>query len=56
LESLDYHNRRELDRLQGIEYPKVEGDPEPNDLEPYTPLCAPGKVCPGPQLILRKAP
>jgi hypothetical protein len=49
-------NRRELDRLQGIEYPKVEGDPEPDQLEPYAPLCPAGKVCPGAQLILKKAP
>lgn len=49
-------NRRELDRLQGIEYPKVDGDPEPENLKPVTPLCAPGKVCPGPQIILLRPP
>jgi hypothetical protein len=49
-------NTREVWRLLGVEMPKTEGDPDPNDLEPYTPLCAPGKVCPGPQLILRRAP
>ncbi len=49
-------NRREIDRLQGIEYPKVEGDPDPENLEPMTRLCPAGKVCPGPQIVLRRAP
>ncbi len=47
-------NRRELDRLQGTEYPKADGDPEPDDLKPYVPLCPAGKVCPGAQIILTR--
>lgn len=49
-------NNREVWRLLGVEVPKTEGDPDPIDLEPVTPLCPAGKVCSGPQLILRKAP
>lgn len=47
-------NMRELMRLQGVEIPKNEGDPEPADLKPYAPLCPAGKVCTGPQLILTR--
>jgi hypothetical protein len=47
-------NLRELMRLQGVEIPKREGDPDPEDLKPYAPLCSAGKVCPGPQLILTR--
>ncbi len=48
-------NMRELMRLQGVEIPKNEGDPEPADLKPYAPLCPSGKVCTGPQLILTRS-
>lgn len=49
-------NMRELMRLQGVELPKHKGDPESDELKPVTPLCQPGKVCPGPQLILTNPP
>lgn len=48
-------NMRELMRLQGVEIPKSDGDPEPADLKPYAPLCPAGKVCTGPQLILTRS-
>ncbi len=47
-------NMRELMRLQGVEIPKSEGDPEPADLKPYAPLCPAGKVCTGAQLIITR--
>lgn len=49
-------NEREVWRLLGVLVPKADGDPEPENLEPMTPYCAPGKVCPGPQLVLRRSP
>lgn len=49
-------NMRELMRLQGVDIPAHDGDKAPNDLKPYAPLCPPGKVCSGPQLILTKPP
>ncbi len=49
-------NMREKDRLNGTEYPAVDGDPAPDDLKPMTPLCPPGKVCRGPQLVLLRPP
>jgi len=49
-------NEREVWRLLGVDVPKADGDPEPENLEPMTPYCAPGKVCTGPQLVLRKSP
>ncbi len=48
-------NFRELMRLQGVEIPKTDGDPEPADLKPYAPLCPQGRVCTGPQLILTRS-
>ncbi len=47
-------NMRELMRLQGVEIPKHDGDPESEDLKPYAPLCATGKVCTGAQLIITR--
>jgi len=49
-------NEREVWRLLGVDVPKADGDPEPENLEPMTPYCAAGKVCTGPQLVLRKSP
>lgn len=49
-------NQREVWRLMGVIYPKVDGDPDPEKLEPTTPYCPPGKVCAGPQLVLSKPP
>ncbi len=48
-------NMRELMRLQGVEIPKSEGDPDAEDLRPYAPLCPQGRVCTGPQLILTRS-
>jgi hypothetical protein len=47
---------REVMRLQGVEIAKHKDDPEAGDLKPTAPLCQPGKVCAGPQLIITVPP
>lgn len=49
-------NDRELWRIVGVDVPKTEGDPEPQDLGPKPRFCPPGQVCPGPQIVLTRAP
>jgi len=50
-------NNREYFRLGcGVEIPKAEGDEAPDAFEVTRPICPPGKVCPGLQVVRRKAP
>lgn len=49
-------NMREILRLQGVQVPAHEEDPQPKDLKPYTPLCQSDRICSGPKIVVTEPP